>query len=411
MAQLKVYQRRFGNYLKGLRDAWDNDDPITHAQATGLLLAQYTIKPKHYVQAHMGTLISFIEREGPEGVDGIFLSLLSAAESFDEDAFERGQALIDLNGNSFGTAHQDKVGIFFVDLAQQGGRDFGNNFGSTTPMSKFQISSMSDDVRPKLFHNGGVLARTLDTPFGGIGGNIRPMGSIDSSVRTISDNSIANRLMDRDQQLMITENQCIAGFTAGGAIGGFVAGATSGIGAVPGFGVGATIGHIAGGFICGSKLEKEPVDGVNPPELPEDDPDAHPEGPVVPDDDNGSEDPNDGEEGSSIDDSDIGGSTNDSVDDNKIGMVKDADSTISCGVPEDEDGSSGANGGPTDPRWGNSRIYGANVYRTLQSLPSRMSAGRIRPPIVKIERLSSHLFAVSMTHTAQTATQPNRLDF
>jgi len=114
---LKACHRRTWRMLAGLRECWEQDRPLQHAQATGLVLGQMVANPDQAADALLPILIRFISSRGPQGVDSLFLTALSAAARRNPAIFDEAVALADQIAEE-GTCLAPKDGfvIHFVDL-------------------------------------------------------------------------------------------------------------------------------------------------------------------------------------------------------------------------------------------------------------------------------------------------------
>lgn len=90
-----LYAKRLVPLLKSLRNAWQEGAAVRHAQTTGLVLGRLAYDPQVAIQM-LPTIMSFVERRGPQGIDGLYISCLSAAQVLNASLFARGVALAEM---------------------------------------------------------------------------------------------------------------------------------------------------------------------------------------------------------------------------------------------------------------------------------------------------------------------------
>ncbi len=120
-ATLYVYRRSFVRSLFGLKNAWDNEHRIRHAQASGFLLGELAANPVKTANTYLHSIIDFIYQQGPFGVDGILLSAMSAASILNKATFERAFGLCDqIAARIEELLPKLGLGIYFLDFGLLG---------------------------------------------------------------------------------------------------------------------------------------------------------------------------------------------------------------------------------------------------------------------------------------------------
>jgi len=103
--------------LVGLQECWEQDKALQHAQCTGLVLGQMVANPDYTADTLLPILIKFITRRGPQGVDSLFLTAISAAAVRNPAVFDEAVALADQIADAgSGLAAKDGFVIHFIDL-------------------------------------------------------------------------------------------------------------------------------------------------------------------------------------------------------------------------------------------------------------------------------------------------------
>ncbi|WGH78681.1 hypothetical protein [Jannaschia ovalis] len=85
--------RSVSRALGALRRAWLEDAPRRHAEATGLMLGHMMLNPRGVADRTLPLISEFLREHGPEGVDSIYLSAMSAAAAYNTPAFREGLAV------------------------------------------------------------------------------------------------------------------------------------------------------------------------------------------------------------------------------------------------------------------------------------------------------------------------------
>lgn len=110
--------RRTWRMLTALQEAWEQEQPVQHAQATGLVLGQMAADPPAVAESLLPVLIDFVDKRGPYGIDSLYVTALSAAAAYSPSNFELGVALADQLGERRPErAPKDEFVVHFLDLA------------------------------------------------------------------------------------------------------------------------------------------------------------------------------------------------------------------------------------------------------------------------------------------------------
>ena len=228
-----LYAMRPVPLFKSLQLAWRRGEARRHAQTTGLILGQLALHPKWAVDL-LPTMLTFAGRRGPEGIDGLLLSCLSAAQVLAPSTFDRGIALTEVLAVAAGGHGNPEMGLFFADLSGPAALLTGSAGGT----SNLLRSDLGDGARGSLFDGGG-LAAASGRP-GTFGQNVRSQlrGSFDPGQR------------GSKGLLLSCEDGVNFAFTVGGAGIGAAAGGKAG--AVAGAVAGASVGMATSGFLCGA---------------------------------------------------------------------------------------------------------------------------------------------------------------
>jgi hypothetical protein len=166
--KVTLYSQRLAGILRGLRGEWDANRKYHHAQATGLTLAQIAMG-KRRISEFLDVTLDYVVMRGIYGVDGILLSLMSAAQYLDPSRFSRAMGLCDTMSGSVNRPPKDGFGIYFFDfgvaLHGQGLNQRAQNLLSSV---SGLLSGFPDDVRDSLFNGGIENGFSPGTTFGGL---------------------------------------------------------------------------------------------------------------------------------------------------------------------------------------------------------------------------------------------------
>ena len=257
-----LYAKRPVQLLKSLRSAWDEGDAVRHAETTGMLLGQLAYAPQLAVEM-LPLTMDFMEKYGPQGVDGVFLSCLSAAQVLNFPLFEKGISFaemycgmgappfkhhIPLNGfgrdlegllKGHGASmfqglpfSKDGMGIFVGDLSGPARQLMGDRLGGV-----FLLTGFVDPFRNALFSDnflgtGSSFFGTIASSSGTFGQNLRGgvrMG--DPKMDMLLDDRMSGNPLSATCKEDVKAATCKEDVKAAGTIGGAVVGAAVGCGA------------------------------------------------------------------------------------------------------------------------------------------------------------------------------------
>jgi len=376
------YAKRSVPLLKSLQELWRTDRAVRHAEATGLVLGQMAGNPRFTVEHFLPVLMQFVLRKGPEGVDGLLLSAVSAAQILSPALYRRGIELFDLVDVG-DYAARDGFGIFFADIGASLLPSSSSGGGADVLLTGF-----SDGLRPQMF-DGGLVGGSARTP-GPLGRDLRartrPLrsfvnpnlaGSCENGFRT--GGAVIGAMYGAQGGLLAGTNTTVVndlrlGITPGGVTPAvspmsIVKGGVQGIetGTQTGAEAGSSVGETVGDFVCGVMdwLFGAEEDDEIPPGGPSE------PSPTFPDDTDGP--PGDGDPGT---DSNGGAATGGGEvggdDDDGIGDANDDDADTDVGGVCD--GGDEASGMPLPDQVG-----GAEGAEILSFLPARFSM--VRPGV------------------------------
>lgn len=233
MGKLIIFKKRFVRMLKELQNSWINGKKTEHAQATGMVLSQMASDPKNTADRYLPVLIDFINRNGPYGIDGLFLSAMSAAQILNKEVFEKGSTLIELIDETIDKKSKITMGIYFLDIGygvRESFRKYGISYftdfkidnvgigskldlsslrnGNYTALINTFLSGFPDSARNSFFKNGSLLD-FFDNGMD-FGASVRVIGN--ESLNKFPANIKASLYSD-------TTNNCMVGFLAlGGGV-------------------------------------------------------------------------------------------------------------------------------------------------------------------------------------------------
>ena len=77
--QLRIQYKQFPHLLESLQDMWENNEVDKHIETTTIVLSQFAFSPGITAKHLLPSITEFIKLNGVHGIDGLFLSAMSAA--------------------------------------------------------------------------------------------------------------------------------------------------------------------------------------------------------------------------------------------------------------------------------------------------------------------------------------------
>ena len=262
-ATVTIYSRSYASILAELQRLWERDRKNNHLQATGMVLGQVGQELREIARLLDITLDYMVVRRGIHGIDGLLLSLMSAAQYIDSRGYSRAMGLLETLLR--GQLEQPKQGMLIPFL------DFG--VGHKTGFS----GSRSQDVRVQSIT--GLLTGFPDSLRRGIGELPSALtGGMDlgAALRAIGNHDMSRYSSGERMGYFQSTEACVA-FVDSGLKSAVFAGFTV-AGAAIGGPVGAGLGMAAGAFaaefvapttftaeyVCGASTEPEPAPAPAP---------------------------------------------------------------------------------------------------------------------------------------------------
>jgi len=319
--------------LSALRYMWNEGDHKRHVETMGIVIGQLSMNPSFAAEEMLRACISFVGKTGLEGVDGVFLTCMSAAEHLSEPLFGEGIGVLDMIGEGVGPGVRSKGGmvICFGDLSITAsivglfGQSEGRRSGGLSPRAGLRsgvgvhgglgsrgnsgflgggeggagmrsqaqsaavLSVVGDGFRESLLGGGNPMTSILGQG-SGFGGAVRSAGGEFMSTASAGQRREAGDAM----------GTCVGVASAVGSGIGWVSGTLGGMGAGVAVGslsgnpvvaigggvfgkkyggtiggvIGGLAGHYVGSIVCGVLFDE----GEDPPSDPSGDPPSDPSG-------------------------------------------------------------------------------------------------------------------------------------
>ncbi len=262
--RLILYTKSLEEILFALRKAWEDGDFLKHAELSGFFGAHLP-KMLRVIIPLFDQVCDFVRNNGPEGVDGVFLSLLSSIILIDQQSTVKGLRLVEFLGNKrYQTKEDHNIYLFdlgdaseaLIEVCDSGlidSRDGLMEVGDEQLKdlrSTFTMFDLGDRTRNKLYGPNGLINLSrgdrrsghgffgMDGRSAGLGGGRFHLGDMEGfSSRIIEEGMIDRMNNSRSNAQMSGRQDCINAFRMGGGILGAMAGSTAG----------ATTGWIGGG--------------------------------------------------------------------------------------------------------------------------------------------------------------------